>query len=177
MNEFVKNNGIKYGIISAVVAILYTVILYAVDIKLFTSIGIGLLLLAIFLIIGIVQLLELRKQMGYMSFKDGFTAYFIGGLIGIIISTVFSIILFNYVDTAARDSIHENIISFTVAQYKKYDVPNEEILKTVEELKKSPQFSTNGLLMGTLKSLIGTIIFGLILAAIFKNKSNQNTLA
>jgi hypothetical protein len=35
-------------------------------------------------------------------------------------------------------------------------------------MKETPQFSTIGLLYGILKSLLGSIVFGLILAAIFK---------
>lgn len=172
MNEIIKKNGIKFGVISGVISIVMTVLVYAIDLNLFTNIFVGFGFLLAFLILGIVQLMELKKQLTPLTFKDAFTAYFIGAIIGILISTAFSIILFNFIDTAARDTIHENLIRFQTETLQKYDVPNDKILEAVNEMKENPQFSINGLLFGIIKSLIGSIIFGLILAAIFKSKSN-----
>lgn len=172
MNEIIKKNGIKFGVISGLTSVVLTALIYVIDIKLFTNIFVGLAFLFAFLILGIIQLKELKKQLTPLLFKDAFTAYFIGALIGILISTAFSIVLFNFIDTAARDMIHENLITFQTETLQKYDVPNEEIVKVVKEMKENPQFSINGLLFGIIKSLIGAIIFGLILSAIFKSKTN-----
>jgi hypothetical protein len=103
-----------------------------------------------------------------MTYKEGFTGYFISALIGILISTSFSIVLFNIIDTSTRDLIHEALITFQVENLQKWNVPAADIKKAVDDLKETPQFSTVGLLYGILKSLLGSIFFGLILAAIFK---------
>ena len=52
--------------------------------------------------------------------------------------------------------------------FQKWNVPASEIKKAINEMKETPQFSTIGLLYGILKSLLGSIVFGLIIAAIFK---------
>lgn len=172
MNEIIKKNGIKFGVITGLASIVLTVLIYAIDLKLFANIYVGLGFLVTFLALGIIQLKELKKQLTPLSFKDAFTAYFIGSIIGILISTTFSIVLFNFIDTAARDAIHDHLITFQAEMLKSYNVPNEQIVETINDMKENPQFSINGLLTGIIKSLIGSIIFGLILAAIFKSKTN-----
>lgn len=172
MNESIKKNGIKFGVITGLISIILTVLIYAIDLKLFANIYVGLGFLLAFLTLGIIQLKELKKQVNPLTFKDAFTAYFIGAIIGILISTAFSIILFNFIDTAARDTIHDTLISFQAEMLKKYNVPNDKIVEAINDMKENPQFSINGLLTGILKSLIGSIIFGLILSAIFKSKTN-----
>jgi hypothetical protein len=169
MNEIIKKNGIKYGTISGLFSVFYMIALYVVDYKLFINIWLGVIVMLAFLAIGIFQLLELRKNLGgFMTYKEGFTGYFISALIGILISTSFSIVLFNIIDTATRDLIHEALITFQVENLQKWNVPAADIKKAVDDLKETPQFSTVGLLYGILKSLLGSIFFGLILAAIFK---------
>ena len=169
MNEIIKKNGIKFGVISGLFSVFYVISMYIVDYKLFINIWLGVTVMLVFLAIGILQLLELRKNLGgFMSFKEGFTGYFIAALLGILISTSFSILLFNFIDTATRDLIHEALITFQVENLQKWNVPAAEIKKAVDSMKETPQFSTIGLLYGILKSLLGSIVFGLILAAIFK---------
>jgi hypothetical protein len=169
MNEIIKKNGIKYGTISGLFSVFYMIALYVVDYKLFINIWLGVIVMLAFLAIGIIQLLELRKNLGgFMTFKEAFTGYFISAFLGILISTTFSIVLFNIIDTATRDLIHEALITFQVENFQKWNVPAAEIKKAVDKMKETPQFSTVGLLYGILKSLLGSIVFGLILAAIFK---------
>ena len=169
MNEIIKNNGIKFGVISGLFSVFYIISMYVVDYNLFINIWLGVTVMLVFLAIGVFQLIELRKSLGsFMTFKEGFTGYFIAALIGILISTSFSIVLFNVIDTATRDLIHEALINFQVENLQKWNVPAAEIKKAIDDMKEMPQFSTLGLLYGILKSLLGSIVFGLILAAIFK---------
>jgi hypothetical protein len=169
MNEIIKKNGIKFGVISGLFSIFYFMAMYVVDYNLFINIWLGVAIMLVFLTISIFQLIELRKNLGgFMTFKEGFTGYFIAALIGILISTSFSIILFNFIDTTTRDLIHDALITFQVENLQNWNVPAAEIKKAVESMKETPQFSTLGLLYGILKSLLGSIVFGLILAAIFK---------
>lgn len=174
MNEIIKKNAIKFGLISGAFAILATLLMYLIDYHLFVNMWIGFGLLAVYLIIGIVQLTELRKDLGgFMSFKDGFTGYFVAALIGILLSTVFSILLFNIIDTETGDLINQALIEFQVENLQKYNVPTDKIKEVVEKLEETPQFSTMGLVKNLGGSLIGSIIFGLILAAIFKRKPKE----
>lgn len=171
MNEIVKKNGIKFGIITAIISILHTLGIYLIDYRLFINVWLGFSLLFVFIIIGCLQLVELRKELGgYMTLKEGFTSYFINSLIALSLSTIFSLLLFNVIDTNVRDLANEELIVFQVKNLENYSVPTEKIKETVINMKETPQFSAVGILRSSIGSLLGSILFGLILAAIFKRK-------
>lgn len=172
MNEIIKKNGINYGIISGVIGILVTAIMYAVDLSLFVNVWVGLGVLLIYIIIGCMLLSKTKKDLkGIFSFKEAFTTYFISALIGIVLSTLFSFLLFNVIDTEAREKVSELLIKSQVEMLEKFNTPASAINETVAKLEENSQYSAKGLFWGFLQSLVGSIIFGLILAAIFKSKS------
>jgi hypothetical protein len=171
MNEIIKKNGITFGIITGVISILITGFIYLVDIKLFTAWWLGLVSIAIYLGIGIYLLIKTRKELGgIFSFKDAFTTYFISAVIGIAISVIFNILLFNVIDPSLKDTVQELSIESAVSMMKKFGTPTSEIKKAVEGMSETNQFETMSLLKGSAFSIIFSSIFGLILAAIFKSK-------
>ena len=106
----------------------------------------GLIGIAISLTISIILLSKTKKELnGVFSFKDAFTTYFIAAVIGILISTFFNIILFNVIDPAAKDTLSELMIKYTVnmlfertAISKK---PEETIINDLALLKSEKQIS------------------------------------
>jgi uncharacterized membrane protein YccC len=171
INEIIKKNAIKFGVISALFSVFATTIMYVIDLNLFVNMWIGFGLLGIFLVIAMVLLYNTKKDLGgNLSFKDGFTAYFISALIGITISTLFSMLLFNIIDTDARDQISELFIKSQVKMMQKFGAPSASINEAIAQLKENSQFSFKGLITGFFQSLLGSIIFGLILAAFFKTR-------
>ncbi|MBN8642522.1 MAG: DUF4199 domain-containing protein [Flavobacteriales bacterium] len=171
MNEIVKKNGINFGIITGVVSILITTLMYTIDLSLFTSVWVGLSLIAFYIIIGVVLLSKTKKELGgVFSFKDAFTTYFISAVVGILISVVFNILLFNFIDPSAKDAIKDLSIKSTVEMLEKFDTPSNVINETVKKLQESDQFSTFEQLKGSVFSMVFSAVFGIILAAIFKSK-------
>lgn len=174
MDAIIKKNAINFGIISGLIGILVTTVMYVVDLKLFVNMWIGFGMLAIWIIIGCVLLSKTKKEkQGILSFKEGFTAYFLSALIGILISTAFNMFLLNFFDTEARDKITEHFIQYNVEMLEKFNAPSDQIAETVSKLKESSQFSVKGQLLGIAQALVGAIIFGLILAAFFKSKPKE----
>lgn len=172
MNEIVKKNGITYGVITGVISILITTLIYSFDISLFASIWVGLSLIAFYLIIGCVLLAKTKKELnGVFPFKSAFTTYFISAVIGIAISVAFNIVLFNFVDPAAKDAIKEVTLESSVKMMEKFGAPQSEINKAVQKMQETDQFSIPELLKGSIFSMLFSAVFGLILAAIFKSKS------
>jgi hypothetical protein len=174
MDSILKKNAINFGIISGLIGVLITTLMYVVNLKLFVNMWIGFGMLAIWIIISCILLLKSKKERaGILTFKDGFTTYFLSALIGILISTAFNMFLLNFFDTDARDKITEHFIQYNVEMLEKFNAPSDQIAETVSKLKENSQFSINGQLLGIGQALLGATIFGLILAAIFKSKSNE----
>lgn len=174
MNEIIKKNGITYGVISGLVSILITTLIYTIDLKLFISMWVGLVSIVAYITIGCVLLIKTKKDLsGIMSFKQGFTTYFISAVIGILISVFFNILLFNYIDPAAKDTVKEYTIEYTVEMMEKFGTPASAINEAVKGMQDVEQFSTFELLKGSIFTIAFSAVFGLILAAIFKSKNNN----
>ena len=174
MNEIVKKNGITFGVISGVVSILITTLIYTFNIKLFTSFWTGLISILFYIGISIVLLLKTKKQLnGIFPFKQAFTTYFICAVVGILISLVFNIVLFNYIDPSAKETIKEMSIKYAVEMMQKFNAPSEAISKAVTDMQANDQFSIAQLIKGSIFTTAFSAVFGLILAAIFKSKSTN----
>uniref|UniRef100_UPI0030CA552E DUF4199 domain-containing protein n=1 Tax=uncultured Flavobacterium sp. TaxID=165435 RepID=UPI0030CA552E len=96
--------------------------------------------------------------------------FFIFSIIGILISVLFNILLFNVIDPSLKDSVKELSIEATVSMLKNFGTPSSAIKEAVEKISESNQFGIVEQLKGSLFSIIFSAIFGLILAAIFKSK-------
>jgi hypothetical protein len=175
MNEIIKKNGVSFGVFSGITSVLITSIIYAIDINLFTSLLLGISLIIFYLVLGIYFVNKTKKDLkGIINFKEAFTVYFISAVIGILISTSFNIILFNYIDPSAKGTIQELTIKSTVNMMRKFDAPASEVNKAILRIKESDQFSIAGALKGSVFSILFSAFLGLILAAIFKSKPSEN---
>jgi len=174
MNEIIKKNGISYGIITGIVSALITTAIYSIDLNLFTAWWVTLISISSYIIISIVLLSKTKKELkGIFSFKDAFTTYFISAVIGILISVVFNIILFNFIDPSAKESIKEISIKYAVEMMHKFNTPSSAVNEAVKKLQENDQFSIVELIKGSVFSIVFSALFGLLLALIFKSKPTQ----
>jgi hypothetical protein len=174
MNEIIKKNGVTFGIVTGVVSALITTSIYAIDLNLFTAWWVSLLSISTYVIIGIVLLSKTKKELkGIFSFKDAFTTYFISAVVGILISVAFNIILFNFIDPSAKETIKEISIKYAVEMMEKFNTPSSAINEAVKKLQENDQFSIVELLKGSIFSIVFSALFGLLLALVFKSKPSQ----
>lgn len=174
MNEIIKKNGITYGIVAGVVGALVTATLYAIDLNLFAKWWIGVGTIIIYITIGIVLLAKTKKELkGVFSFKEAFTTYFISGVVATLISVGFSILLFNFIDPSAKDTLNDIVIKSTAETLQKFGTPEAAINEAVKKMQETNPYSTVEQLKGLIFSIAGTAFFGLLLALIFKSKASQ----
>ena len=172
MNDIIKKNGVAFGFLTGLCSVLITTLIYIIDLKLLTSFWLGIINKGIYLSIGIFLLVKTKKELkSIFSFKDAFTTYFISAVIGIVITVIFNIILFNFIDPGAKVTIKELTIKFAVEMMEKFNAPTDTVNQAIKEMQKEDQFSIVQLLKGSIFSVLFSAVFGLILAAIFKSKS------
>ncbi|MCI4442319.1 MAG: DUF4199 domain-containing protein, partial [Lentimicrobium sp.] len=134
----------------------------------------SLISISFYIIIAVVLLSKTKKELkGIFPFKEAFTTYFISAVIGILISVVFNIILFNFIDPSAKESIKELTIKYAVEMMQKFGTPSSAINEAVKKLQENDQFSIVELLKGSVFSIVFSALFGLLLALIFKSKPTQ----
>lgn len=174
MNEVIKKNGISYGVITGVVSALITTAIYSIDLNLFTKWWLGILIFLVYIVIGIILLSKTKAELkGIFTFKEAFTTYFISVVIGIGISVVFNIVLFNIIDPSAKDTLNDIIIKYTAEMMRKFGAPSSTINEALKKMQENNPYSTIELLKGSVFSIIGSSLFGLLLALIFKSKPKQ----
>ncbi|KOS06191.1 hypothetical protein AM493_09230 [Flavobacterium akiainvivens] len=173
MNTLVKKNGITFGIAIGLLSIFIYTLYYIVDLELFVNFWIGIILFLVNLGVGIFAVAKTKKDLGgYISFKEAFTTFFIVFAIGVAITTIFSIILFNFIDPAAAEAIKEHLIDFSANMMAKTNAPASEIKKTIDAIKENDSYSIKNQLFGYIWSLLTYTVIGLIVAAAMK-KNNE----
>lgn len=174
INEIIKKNAVTFGVLMGIGSALITTLIYAIDLELFTAWWTSLVSAAFYITIAILLLSKTKKDLnGIFSFKDAFTTYFICGLVGIAISVGFNIILFNFIDPSAKETIKELTIKYMISTLQKFNTPTEAINEAIKKLQETDQFSIVGLLKGSLTYIVINSIFGLIMAAFFKTKQSS----
>jgi hypothetical protein len=175
MNEIIKKNGIQFGSYASITLIAILIIMYVIDLKLFSKPYMLFIQVIAIIILGVLVIKKSKSDLNnFISFKDAFTSYFIMIVIAILASTIVSIILFNFIDTEASAIVNEHIIRYVKDMLERFGTPASEVKEAIEEIKNDDLFSISNQLTGIFQSILGFSILGLILAAIFKSKPQDN---
>lgn len=173
--EALRKNSVNYGLILGLILVVLSTISYAVDLTLFTKPWFGISFMVIIIIFGALAAVKGKKIAGgFLSFKDAFVAYFIAVIIGLVISTLFSIVLFNLIDPEAKAVISENVIKYTVDMMQNFGAKAADINKVIADMKKTDSFGPGGQLQGLLFNVIIYSIIGLITALVIKKDRPQS---
>ncbi|TPD69694.1 DUF4199 domain-containing protein [Flavobacterium microcysteis] len=172
MNPIIKKNGISFGIALGIFSILVTTLIYVIDYTQFINIWLGLIILTIYIIVGFVLVSKTKKDLNNeITFKEAFTVFFLAGVIGAVLSVLFNILLFNYIDPAAKDSLNDLTLKYTVGMMEKFGAPAAEVDKVRAEMGSVDNYSPASQFKGLLFNIILSSIFAAILGLIFKSKA------
>jgi hypothetical protein len=174
INEIIKKNGITFGIISGIISCIITATIYAIDLNLFLKSWFTIIIMTTSLILSIVLLSKTKKEIQTdFSFKDAFTTYFIFAVVAVLISTLFNIVLWNFIDPSAKETLNEITIKYTVSIMEKFGAPSSTINEAIKELKENSPYDIVAQSKGFFTNLIFSSIFGLIMAAFFKTRRSS----
>jgi hypothetical protein len=175
MNKTIRKNGVTYGLISGLLAILITAIIYSVNINLFLSSWITFLKVLVFVGFAITAILMTKKELqNNLGFKDSFTTYFIFAIVSLFLSTLFEIILFNFIDPSLKETLKDMSIKYVVELLQKFGTPAAKINEAIKNIQDNDQFSFAELVKGYFTYLLLSCVVGLILSAIFKSKKTAS---
>ena len=174
MEKSIKSIATNYGLYLGGALALFTVIAYAIDIGLLANTFYGIVILLVIIVFGIISVAKSKAALdGFLSFKEAFSSYFVTILVGLLISTVVSYILFNFVDPEAANTLKELTIEKTVSMMEGFGTPVEAIAEAVDKIESQNQYSIGNIAKGLAGYLVFFSIIGLIVAAIMK-KSNPD---
>jgi len=170
METSTKSSAINYGLYLGGILALVTILGYALYLDLLTKWWLGIIFFILIIAFGIFSSLKSKKmQGGFISFKEAFSGYFITVAVGILISMVISIAIFNFVDPEAAIALKEKTIEASVQMMRSFNAPEEAVATAVEQMEaQKNQFSIAPQLQSNAIFLIIQAVIGLIVALIVK---------
>ncbi len=174
MNKTIRKNGLTFGLISGVIFVLITALIYSLNINLFLSGWITFLKISIFITLAVIMILTTKKELqNNLGFKDSFTTYFLFAVTCLLVSTLFEIILFNLIDPSLKGKLKEMSIKLVADLLQKFNTPEAKINEAIKNIQNNDQFAVFQLIKGYFTYLLVSCILGLILSAIFKSKNTS----
>ncbi|MEC3908353.1 DUF4199 domain-containing protein [Tamlana sp. 2201CG12-4] len=170
MEKSLKSIATNHGLYLGIALSLWTILGYAIDLSLLVNFWINLLVIPLVIIATGIFVIGKCKSVskGFISFKGAFTSFFITVLVGIVVSSLVSILLFNFIDPDAALAIKEMAIEKTVTMMEGFGAPADKIDEQVEAIEAQNLFSIKTQLFQLGQGLVFFIIIGLIAAAIMK---------
>ena len=164
------NNGLYLGAILSLVSVL----VYAVNLDLFTEWWLGIILFIVVVAYGVISAVKSRTILnGFISFKQAFTSYFITIAIGTLIATVVGILIFTFIDPEAATYLNEQILLVTKQTMERFGMPQEAMQAALDEAAKKDNFSLGMQSQAFVFRLAFYAVIGLIVALIFKKTDNK----
>ncbi len=174
MNELVKSNGIKYGGIFAIIAIVYSYAAYIINEDLFTNWWISILLMLSGLVMFVVAVVKTKKDMGgFISFKDAFSAFMVASILYLAAATLANMVLFQIVDTDLGPRLQEKMIEMTYERFESFGMSEEQINEAVIKMEEQDSFSLKGQITGLFSGILFFAVIGLVVALILKKKKPE----
>lgn len=141
----------KQGGILGIVGILITLLIYLVHPAFFASFWLLLLFLVLDVTLASVFTIKYRNETGgFISFKNAFLYGAVLILVAMIISRVFTIVLFNVIDTELSQFVTDTTVENMTTMMKGWNTPESKIDEAVDNMRKEMPagFTTIGILKG-----------------------------
>jgi hypothetical protein len=175
MNQLIKSKGQNFGLFYGIFLIFLTLYAYAIDINFFVSYWFLIFVIISFFVNAFWVMGSLKKaQAGLMSFKEGFTVFFISNALALLLSTLFTLLLFTIIDPELQDTVKELTIIKTTEAMEYFNAGMDQIDISIEEIRNQDNFSIVSQIKGYFSTLAICSIAGLLIALILKKKEEEN---
>ena len=167
------NIGLMYGLISGGVAIVFTLVLYLAGVKWFVHpiAWAGLALPIVVAVLG--GLAQKKANGGYLEFGAALKTVFLIFVIGSVVSTAFTYVLFNIIDVPFREALSQETAEVTEKMMQKFGASQADIDKATADAMNGNNYTVSRLALSFAFGCILWFVFALIIAAIIKKKKPE----
>ncbi len=174
MNQVVKTKGLLFGLILGFIFALMTTYAYSIDLSFLVKPWLIVVYFFLVILLGLLAISAAKKGLGgFITFKDAFSTYFLVIVVGFLISSLISLLIFNVIDTGAQEEIKQLSIDKVTDMMENFDVPQEAIDNAIAKIEEENTFSFVNQFKNYFISLAIYSVFGLLLAAIMKKKNPE----
>ena len=171
-----KNHAIKSGVMIGVIGIIISLLLYIVDPTLFAKWWLMLILGAFNLTLIAVFGVKYRNEIGgVLNYKDAYVYSLITMVIMVLVSTVFSVLLFTVIDPGVGETVADAVAENTESMMRNFGAPEDGMDEAIEKARADTldRFTMVGMMKGAGIRILINVVFCLILGAIIKKNEPQ----
>jgi hypothetical protein len=172
-NPSLVNHAVKWGLISAAISIIVTLLLYAIDYTLMVQIKFALFSLVIYLGLVVYAGIEYRKlEGGYLDFGKAYLHGLIILALSGLVATIFQILLYTVIDPELPAKLVDASIENTRAMMENFGAPADSIDEAIEKAKTDTEarFTMFGLAKGYIWVVVVSAVLALITGLIVKKR-------
>jgi hypothetical protein len=172
MKKSVQAVILPYGLYLGLASILISVLIYALNLELFTKWYITVINFTVLLVIGIMAVKKAKSldPDPFFSFKSAFSAFFLPVILGAFISIIFTAILFNVIDPEAAAYVQEMSLEASREIMERFGAPPSEIEKAIAGQRDVNPFSVTNIFKSFAFTIVLYAILSLLVALIFREK-------
>ena len=169
MNPLIKKHALNFGIIAAVISILYSLMAYLVDNTLFVNKWLATIMMIVGFVLYIMAPMRVKRdQGGYITFRDALAAFVVTFIIAGITGVIWNLLLFNVIDPDLQSTVQEMTIEKSVQMMERFGAPEDAIDQSIAQMEETNNYSLGNQVKGFFMMLMFMIIVGLIVAAVVK---------
>ena len=173
METNMKNLSIEIGYKLGGILALSTILVYAIDFKLFLNPMFGVGFFIIIVAAGVYSTLQSRKINNGASFKQAFTSYFIAVAVGYLLGNLTTILVFVIIDPEAAKVLDEEMLIMTKEMLEGFGMSSDMIALSMDEASKKSNFSLSSIAMQYVVNLILFSLIGLVTSLIWKRDKTE----
>lgn len=168
ISERKGNVGLNYGLIAGLIITVITLLQYLGGLDMYLS-PIGYISYIVIITMAVLAALRVRKSNeGFLEFSQALKVTFTVFAIALLIQTIFTYILLNYIDVSFKEAVSQEVMNKTEQMMKKFGASDSQIDQALESERNKDQFAFSRVLLGYAISCIVSFIFCLLISLIVK---------
>lgn len=162
--------GMTYGLIAGLAIIIFNLVQYLGGIGWYMN-PIGFIIYAILFTVAVLAALKQKKQQGgYLEFGQALKTTFMVCVAALLLQTIFTYILFNFVDVSFKEALSQAAMESTEKFLKKIGAPERQIEEAIDRQMNSDPYSLGNVALGFSMLCVVLFIVCLIISAIIQKK-------
>jgi hypothetical protein len=166
--ESKTNTGMNYGLLAGLIICLISLLQYLGGLDMYLS-PVSYISYLVVITMATLAALRVRKaNEGFLEFSEALKVTFSVFALALILQTIFTYILFNYIDVSFKEAVTQEIMNKTEQTLKKFGLSDNKIDEAMEAERGKDQFALGRVLLGYGVSCIVAFIFCLLISLIVK---------
>jgi len=161
------NYSVNFGLLAGLIVCIILLLQYLGGIDMYLS-PVGSLIYVLMITMAIIAGLKQRRTDGFLEFKDALKITFGVFALAMLLHTLFTFILFNYIDIPFKQAVSQEVMDKTEQMMKKFGMNDSKIDEAMEIERNSDQFAFGRVMMGYAISCIVAFIICLIISVSIK---------